>query len=138
MRRPMAAVKAFIERKDQFLALELKVGDRTLWTLPGGRVEYGEAPREALEREIQEEVSLEAEITEPVGMYHFFIGPENNGEQVVLTVFGTDGFSGDVDIGSNPADENITGYEWVTPEEFLDRDSNESLKELVRTQYRDG
>jgi ADP-ribose pyrophosphatase YjhB (NUDIX family) len=39
------------------------------WVLPGGSVEEGEAPWEALEREVREETGLEAEARRLVGVY---------------------------------------------------------------------
>jgi 8-oxo-dGTP diphosphatase len=127
----MPAVKAIIERDGKILALETEAGGEIYWVLPGGRVEYGEAPVEALEREIQEEISCEAEIGEPVGMYHFFIGPDEDGPQVVLTAFETDIGEQEVDISDNPADENIQDYHWLEPEEFMEKTGNDSLEELL-------
>ena len=40
---------------------------RGLWSLPGGRVEPGETPAEAVEREVQEETGLEVRAGAPVG-----------------------------------------------------------------------
>lgn len=128
----MAAVKALVERENRFLALKVDVGGEEMWTLPGGRVELGEAPLEALRREIREEVSLEVDLKGPVGMYHFFITDD---KQVVLTVYAAEIVSGEVDIESNPADEPIEGFEWVTPEEFVSRNINENLANLVRENY---
>ena len=39
------------------------------WTTPGGRVEPGESPLDALKREVLEESGLEVEVGELVGVY---------------------------------------------------------------------
>ena len=39
------------------------------WTTPGGRVEAGESPLAALEREILEEIACEVRITHLIGVY---------------------------------------------------------------------
>jgi len=39
------------------------------WTTPGGRVESGESPLDALTREVREEVSLDVEPGELLGVY---------------------------------------------------------------------
>ena len=130
--RPMPAVKALIERNGKILVLKTETENDVYWVLPGGKIEYGEEPLEALEREIREEISVQAEISDPVGMYHFFIGEEDNGDQVVLTVFEADIGDQEIDISSNPADENITEYRWLSPEKFVNKTSNDSLADLIQ------
>ena len=39
------------------------------WTTPGGRVEVGESPLAALEREVREEIACEVRITHLIGVY---------------------------------------------------------------------
>ena len=129
---PRPAVKAFIQRQGKILALKTETEDDSYWVLPGGKVEYGESPTDALKREIKEELSTEIDIGEPVGMYHFFTGPENNGAQIVLTAFDCNIKGQEIDISSNPADENITESRWLTAEEFIEKTSNDSLVELIR------
>ncbi len=43
--------------------------DMDLWNLPGGRMEPGEAPDEAIIREVQEETGLEVRAGKLVGVY---------------------------------------------------------------------
>ena len=43
--------------------------DRDLWNLPGGRVGPGEAPWEAVVREVREEVGLEVRVEKLLGVY---------------------------------------------------------------------
>ncbi len=130
--RPMPAVKALIERNGKLLVLKTETENDVLWVLPGGRVEYGEEPVEALKRELKEEISTVAEIGDPFGMYYFYIGKESEGDQVVLTAFEADIEDQEVDISSNPADENITEYRWMKPDELIEKTSNDSLADLIR------
>jgi 8-oxo-dGTP diphosphatase len=130
--RPMPAVKALIKRNNRILVLKTETENDVYWVLPGGRVEYGENPLEALEREIEEEVSVDAEVNEPVGMYYFYIGEKGEGDQIVLTAFEADIGDQEIDISSNPADENITEYRWMTPDKLVEKTSNESLEDLIK------
>jgi ADP-ribose pyrophosphatase YjhB (NUDIX family) len=43
--------------------------DRDVWNLPGGGVEYGELPTDAVVRETKEEVGLEVAVERLVGVY---------------------------------------------------------------------
>lgn len=129
--KPKPAVKALIERDEKILALKTRAGGEDYWVLPGGKIEYGETPEKALEREIEEEISCSVEIGDPAGMYHFFTGPDGEGEQVVLTAFEAGIGDQEVDLSDNPADENIVEYRWLEPREFMDRTVNDSLERLL-------
>jgi 8-oxo-dGTP pyrophosphatase MutT (NUDIX family) len=52
--------------------------DRDEWELPGGRLEVGETPEEALEREFDEELSLKVETLGLVDSYLFEVIPSKN------------------------------------------------------------
>lgn len=49
--------------------------DRGEWELPGGRLEIGETPEQALVREFREELSIEVEPLEIVDSYQFEVIP---------------------------------------------------------------
>jgi ADP-ribose pyrophosphatase YjhB (NUDIX family) len=72
-RGPVLAVGAIVVRDD---ALLLVRRDRPpaegLWSLPGGRVEPGEAVVDAVKREVEEETGLEVEVLGLAGVFEVF------------------------------------------------------------------
>ncbi len=128
-----AGVKALIERSGKYLFVGTKLDGEMLWILPGGRLEYGEAPLEGLKREVEGEVSLDIEPGEPVGVYHFFTGSEDDGDQVALAVFDVESFEGKVDLDTEHAEEDeLEDYRWMTPEEIMSEDTTETLKQMLK------
>lgn len=128
-----AGIKALIERDGEYLFVSVELGDETIWIPPGGRLEYGESPMEALKREVKGETSLEVEPGDPVGMYHFFSGEDDQGEQVTLTLFQVEDFSGEVDMDTEHAEEDgLEGYRWMTPEEIREENVTDTLKDLLK------
>ena len=49
----------------KFLGLELEIGRKRLWDLPGGKVEDGEEPMQTLLREVKEEAGLDVKAEKP-------------------------------------------------------------------------
>jgi 8-oxo-dGTP diphosphatase len=66
---PLRVVAAAWRRRDQILACRRSesAARAGLWELPGGKVEPGEGDREALARELQEELSAVVEVGAKVG-----------------------------------------------------------------------
>lgn len=74
MTRPMLiVVAAVIERNGRVLIGQRRAGDRHAlkWEFPGGKVELYESPRDALRRELREELGIEAEIGPEMVRYEF-------------------------------------------------------------------
>lgn len=67
----ITVVAAVLEREGRVLIAQRKRGARHAlkWEFPGGKVEAGEAPRAALERELREELGIRAVIGEEMAGY---------------------------------------------------------------------
>lgn len=73
MSKQILVVAAAIENdQDEVLVAQRPQGGAIggLWEFPGGKIEFGESPQQALAREIQEELALRVEVTNPFGVSH--------------------------------------------------------------------
>ena len=68
MRLVVAA--ALIEREGKVLLAQRHQGDEQggLWEFPGGKVEFGETPAQALARELSEELGIQVEVGEELAI----------------------------------------------------------------------
>lgn len=73
---PKVAVIALVIHKGQVLLVRRAVNPaKGKWALPGGYMDAGEMPRQALEREIDEEVGLTIDVEELLAIYPMHNGP---------------------------------------------------------------
>jgi mutator protein MutT len=77
MRLPIS-VKGVLIHRGRVLLLR---NDRGEWELPGGRLDDGETPEDALIREIQEETGLSVSVTSLVDVWIFEVTP---GKKVLI------------------------------------------------------
>jgi 8-oxo-dGTP diphosphatase len=70
-RSPLLVSAAVIVSNGQVLLGQRRKGDRhsLKWEFPGGKVEPGESPRQALVRELREELQIEAKIGAELARY---------------------------------------------------------------------
>ncbi len=63
---------AVLEQGGRLLAVRRNYGEyKGFWEFPGGKIEPGESPREALERELREELEIDADVGERIGCVEF-------------------------------------------------------------------
>lgn len=110
--REIHVVGAVIERDGRILCAQRGPGGETggLWEFPGGKVEPGEMPRTALEREIREELHCEVEVGEEVTTTRHDYGFG----AVILTTFRCRLVSGTPELTEHAA------VEWRTPDTLAD------------------
>ncbi len=93
--------------------------DMDLWNLPGGAVELGESPWDAVLRETREEIGVEAETERVVGICF------KPGSDELVTCFACLIVSG----VPHPADDESDDVKWFAPGEIPD---NTSIKQQER------
>lgn len=72
-RSTITVVAGVIERQGRILIGQRRVGEWNAlkWEFPGGKLEPHEDPRKALERELREELSIDAQVGEELMRYEF-------------------------------------------------------------------
>ena len=119
-------VAAVIERDGQVLIGQRPAGKRhsLKWEFPGGKVEPGEAPEDALRRELQEELGIQAVIGGQIADYEYTYPAR---EPIRLIFFAVREFTGTVE---NLAFEQVR---WETRERLPTYDFLEGDVGFVRT-----
>ena len=94
IRPPLLVSAAIIIKNGQVLLGQRRKGDRHpyKWEFPGGKVEHGESPRQALIRELREELRIEAEIGDELARYEH---DYPSGSRVHLLFFAVTAYAGE-------------------------------------------
>ena len=106
MNHPILVVAALIFKEDKILITKRKTGE---WEFPGGKVEYQEAPKDAIRREITEELGIQLK---NVRFFDYVSQIYNNGKHIVLMGFLASGFKGEI------SNIEVYDHKWVLVHEL--------------------
>ena len=129
--RPQLAVSASIFRAGKVLLVRrARSPANGFYSLPGGRVEYGESLHTALTREVDEETRLKIEIVGLAGWREALPGATNSGHYVIMS------FAARWVAGEPVLNEEHDDFKWLEPGSFGDLKLTGGLLEVVEAARR--
>lgn len=109
---------AIIHKDEKFLIAQRKreADHGSKWEFPGGKLRFGEDPKEGLRREIREELDMEIEVGD---IYE--VVSHRYGERHILLLCYTCFY-----LGQSPNTRDCQAFRWLTPEEMSGYDFTEA------------
>ena len=103
---------------------------RGFYSLPGGRVEFGESLHAALHREVAEETALKIEIIGLAGWREVLPGTGGGGGHYLIMSFAARWSSGEPVLN-----EELDDFRWLAPDALGDLNLTAGLPEVIRSAW---
>ena len=128
---PQLAVSAAIFRDDKILLVR-RAGSpaKGFYSLPGGRVEFGETLHAALHREIGEETGLRIEILDLAGWREVVPGAAGGGHYLIMA------FAARWTFGDPVLNDELDDFRWLAPDALGDLKITTGLEEIIQSARR--
>ena len=128
---PQLAVSAAIFRDGKILLVRRAGAPaRGFYSLPGGRVEFGESLHAALHREVAEETALKIEIIGLAGWREVLPGTGGGGGHYLIMSFAARW------IGREPVlNDELDDFRWLAPDALGDLNLTAGLPEVIRSAW---
>jgi 8-oxo-dGTP diphosphatase len=124
---PQLAVSAAIFRDDKILLVRrARSPARGFYSLPGGRVEFGETLHAALHREVDEETALKIEIVGLAGWREVMPGITGGGHYLIMS------FAARWASGEPALNDELDDFKWLTPDALGDLKVTGGLAEVIQ------
>jgi 8-oxo-dGTP diphosphatase len=128
---PQLAVSAAIFRDGKILLVRrARSPARGFYSLPGGRVEFGETLHAALHREVAEETALKIEILELATWREVLPGTTGGGHYLIMS-FAARWTSGEVVLN-----DELDDHKWLAPEALGELKMTFGLQEVIQSARR--
>jgi 8-oxo-dGTP diphosphatase len=123
---PQLAVSAAIFRDDRILLVRrARSPAKGFYSLPGGRVEFGETLHEALHREVDEETALKVEIIGLAGWREVVPGPAGGGHYLIMS------FAARWTAGEPVLNDELDDFRWLAPDGLGDLELTDGLQQVI-------
>ena len=128
---PQLAVSAAIFRDGKVLLVRrAKSPASGFYSLPGGRVEFGETLHTALHREVDEETALRIEIAGLAGWREVVPGAGGGGHYLIMS------FAARWSSGEPVLNDEHDDFRWLAPESLGDLKITDGLPEIIEAARR--
>ena len=128
---PQLAVSAAIFRDDKILLVRrARSPAKGFYSLPGGRVEFGETLHQALYREVDEETALRIEITGLAGWREVVPGTGDDGHYLIMS------FAARWRAGEPVLNDELDDFQWLAPDGLGDLRVTGGLPEIIEAARR--
>lgn len=128
---PQLAVSAAIFRDGRILLVRrAKSPAKGLYSLPGGRVEFGETLHTALRREVDEETALQIEIAGLAGWREVVPGAGGGGHYLIMS------FAARWSSGEPVLNDEHDDFRWLAPETLGDLKVTDGLPDIIEAARR--
>jgi 8-oxo-dGTP diphosphatase len=125
--RPQLAVSAAIFRGGRILLVRrARSPAQGFYSLPGGRVEFGESLHAALHREVAEETALKIEIVGLAGWREVLPGTGGGGHYLIMS------FAARWAAGEPVLNEEHDDFKWLAPDGLGDLKVTGGLQEIIQ------
>jgi 8-oxo-dGTP diphosphatase len=129
--RPQLAVSAAIFREGKVLVVRRASSPaKGFYSLPGGRVEFGETLHAALHREVAEETALTIEIAGLAGWREVLPTTEGGGHFVILS------FAAHWRAGEPVLNEELDDWQWLAPDALGELKTTVGLLDVLQSARR--
>jgi 8-oxo-dGTP diphosphatase len=128
---PQLAVSAAIFRNDKILLVRrARSPAKGFYSLPGGRVEFGETLHAALHREVDEETALKIEIIGLAGWREVVPAAPGGGHYLIMS------FAARWTAGEPVLNEELDDFRWLAPDGLGDLKVTGGLPEVIEAARR--
>ena len=128
---PQLAVSAAIFRDGKILLVRrAKSPAKGFYSLPGGRVEFGETLHTALHREVAEETALKVKIVDLAAWREVLPGTAGGGHYLIMS------FAARWTFGEPVLNDELDDYKWLAPDALGELKMTFGLQEVILSAWR--
>ena len=125
---PQLAVSAAIFRDGKILLVRrARSPAKGFYSLPGGRVEFGETLHAALHREVGEETALKIEIIDLAAWREILPGTSGGGHYLIMS------FAARWRCGEVVLNDELDDYQWLAPDALGELKITGGLQEVIQS-----